>query len=191
MSYLFKYYAKQYDRFMRVFKLDNNNYIIKSLGDISALNILDIGGGTGRLASIMTDLGANVTILDPEVKMTEIAKRRNVNINIINGYSNNTTLKDNSIDLIIMRDTFHHIVEQEETLKECKRVLKLNGKIVIHEFDRKHIIPRLICFFEICCFEKIKMLSADEMMNITKKYFNTYNISKVSSYEYLYIGEKE
>lgn len=191
MSYLFKYYAKQYDRFMRIFKLDNNDYIIKSLGDISGLNILDIGGGTGRLASIMTDLGANVTILDPEVKMTEIAKRRNANINIINGYSNNTTLEDNSIDLIIMRDTFHHIINQEETLRGCKRVLKLNGRIAIHEFDRKHIIPRLIAIFEICCFEKIKMLSADEMMNITKKYFNTYNISKVSSYEYLYIGEKE
>ncbi|WP_157453651.1 hypothetical protein [Clostridium sartagoforme] len=47
MSYLFKYYSKQYDKFMKIFHLDKNKEIIKVIKDVNNLDILDIGGGTG------------------------------------------------------------------------------------------------------------------------------------------------
>ncbi len=189
MSYLFKYYYKQYDKFMKIFNLDKNEIIIKIIGDISNLEILDIGGGTGTLANELINLGANVTILDPEVKMTNIAKEKNNKVNIINGCSNNINLKDSSIDLIIMRDSFHHISDKEETLKECKRLLKYKGKILIYEFDRTHIITKLIYIFERSCFEKVKMLSKNEMKKLASDYFNNGEIVKTSGYEYIYLGE--
>lgn len=45
MSYLFKYYSKQYDKFMKIFNLDKNKEIVKVLKDINNLEILDIGWG--------------------------------------------------------------------------------------------------------------------------------------------------
>lgn len=190
MSYLFKYYNKQYDKFMKIFSLDKNEVIIKVLGDIKSLEVLDIGGGTGTLASELIKRGANVTILDPEVKMTNIAKEKNSKVNIINGYSTNINLNDSSIDLVIMRDSFHHIVDKESTLKEIKRVLKVGGKTLIYEFDRTHIITKIIFIFERCCFERVKMLSRDEMKFLASGYFNNSKIFDVSGYEYIYLGEK-
>lgn len=189
MSYLFKYYSKQYDKFMKIFHLDKNKEIIKVIKDVNSLDILDIGGGTGTLSDILINLGADVTILDPEKKMTNIAKVKNNKVKIINGYSTNIDLKDNSFDLIIMRDSFHHIKDKEETLKECNRLLNNNGKILIYEFDRTHIVTKLICFFERSCFEKVKMLSKNEMKKLASRYFNNGEIIEISSYEYIYLGE--
>ena len=109
MSYLFKFYSKQYDKFMKKFNLDKNEVIIQRIKDINRLDILDIGGGTGTLAKELISLGANVTILDPEINMTKIAKEKSKEVKVINGYSDNIDLKDSSIDIIIMRDSFHHI----------------------------------------------------------------------------------
>lgn len=190
MSYLFKYYSKQYDRFMNIFNLDKNKEIVKVLKDINNLEILDIGGGTGTLADNLINLGGNVTILDPEIKMTNIAKEKNNKVKVINGYSTNIALDDNSFDLVIMRDSFHHIEDKEGTLKECKRLLNNKGKILIYEFDRTHIKTKLIYIFERSCFEKVKMLSKNEMKKLAEKYFNNDEIIEISSYEYIYLGEK-
>lgn len=189
MSYLFKYYSKQYDKFMKIFNLDKNQEILRILKDVSNLDILDIGGGTGTLANTLINLGANVTILDPEVKMTNIAKIKNSKVNIINRCLTNIDLKSNSFDLIIMRDSFHHIGDKKGTLKECKRLLSNKGRILIYEFDRTHIITKLIYTFEKSCFEKVKMLSKDEMKTLASNYFNNGEIVKISSYEYIYLGE--
>ena len=192
MSYLFKYYSRQYDKFMKIFNLDKNEEIIKVIKDVNnldILDILDIGGGTGTLANILINLGANVTILDPEIKMTNIAKRKNNKVKAINGYSTNVNLEDNSFDLIIMRDSFHHIENKKGTLKECKRLLNNKGKILIYEFDRSHIITKLIYIFERSFFEKVKMLSKNEMKILASDYFKNGEIVKISSYEYIYLGE--
>lgn len=190
MSYLFKYYSKQYDKFMKIFNLDKNKEIVKVLKDINNLEILDIGGGTGTLADTLINLGGNVTILDPEIKMTNIAKGKNSKVNILNGYLTNVGLNDELFDLIIMRDSFHHIEDKEETLKECKRLLNNKGKILIYEFDKTNIITKLIYIFERSCFEKVKMLSKNEMKKLASKYFNNGEIIEISSYEYIYWAEK-
>ena len=190
MSYLFKFYSKQYDKFMKKFNLDKNEVIIQRIKDINRLDILDIGGGTGTLAKELISLGANVTILDPEINMTKIANEYSKEVKVINGYSDNIDLKDSSIDIIIMRDSFHHINKKEETLKECRRILKKEGKILIYEFNKKSLIGKVIFLFETLCFEKISMLNINEMKELTYRYFKTGEIIEISKYEYIYIGIK-
>ena len=190
MSYLFKFYSKQYDKFMKKFKLDKNELIIKVIKDIYGLKVLDIGGGTGSLAKELISLGADVTILDPEVNMTKIAKEKSKKIKVINGYSDNIPCKDFSIDIVIMRDSFHHISKKEETLQECKRILNKDGRIIIYEFEKRSFIGKVIFIFETLCFERIKMLTINEMKELTYKYFRNGEIIKISKYEYIYIGSK-
>ena len=190
MSYLFKYYSNQYDKFMRIFKLDKNEEIIKIVKNIKGIRILDVGGGTGTLANLLINIEKEVTILDPEIKMTNIARTKNSKINVINSYITNSFIQDRSFDLIIMRDSFHHIENKEEALKECKRLLKEDGKILIYDFDRKNIITKFIYFFERICFEKVTMLSKNEMISLGNKYFKNNNIINISTYEYNYLGDK-
>lgn len=191
MSYLFKYYSKQYDGFMRLFKLDKNSFIFNSLGDIVSKSIVDIGGGTGVLADMLIKANAFATIVDPEVRMTDIAKERNSNIKILNEYSNNISLKDGSVDMIIMRDAFHHISNKDETLKECRRILKENGKLIIYDFHKNSFVARCISLFERSCFEKITMLSKEDTKSLCDKYFHNGEIIDISSYEFIYIGIRD
>ncbi|MGL4453218.1 MAG: class I SAM-dependent methyltransferase [Sarcina sp.] len=189
MSYLFKYYSKQYDGFMKLFKLDKNENIIEVLGDISKKKILDIGGGTGALAIKLLKRGADVMIVDPEQNMTKIAKQKNNKIEILNEYSNSISLNDNSMDIIIMRDAFHHIIRKKETLEECKRILKQDGKILICEFDRKHIVSKLISIFERVCFEKIEMVTKEELKALGEYYFTEEELISLTAYEFIYLAK--
>ena len=56
MSYLFKYYSKQYDKFMKIFNLDKNKEIVKVLKDINNLEILDIKINRGTLEQHFIDI---------------------------------------------------------------------------------------------------------------------------------------
>ena len=49
MSYLFRYYAGVYDRFMDRFNLDDDSIIIDIIGPGNK-KVADVGGGTGRTA---------------------------------------------------------------------------------------------------------------------------------------------
>ena len=69
MAYLFKYYARIYDRFMRRFKLDTNEVLLESLGELKGKRILDLGGGTGTLADKLQHMGGDVTLIDPQKEM--------------------------------------------------------------------------------------------------------------------------
>ena len=84
VAYLFKYYARIYDGFMRKFKLDSNEALLESLGDIKGKRILDLGGGTGTLADSMQRMGASVILIDPQKEMTAIAKEKNPKLIIYN-----------------------------------------------------------------------------------------------------------
>jgi hypothetical protein len=83
MSYLFRYYAKVYDRFMSRFHLDDDSVILRMIGSGNK-KIADIGGGTGRTADKLIRMGHSVTIIDPCQSMTKRAKKRNPRIRIIN-----------------------------------------------------------------------------------------------------------
>ena len=84
MAYLFKYYARIYDRFMRRFKLDTNEVLLESLGELKGKRILDLGGGTGTLADKLQHMGGDVTLIDPQKEMTAIAKEKNAYLTIYN-----------------------------------------------------------------------------------------------------------
>ncbi|MGL4742129.1 MAG: class I SAM-dependent methyltransferase [Sarcina sp.] len=190
MSYLFRYYSKQYDGFMKLFKLDKTDKIIEYLGELKNKKVIDIGGGTGTLAAKLVIKGANVTIVDPEKNMTNIAKTKNNKINVLNEYSNKISLDSGEADVIIIRDAFHHILQKEETLSECKRLLKKNGIILICEFDKNKIIAKLIAIFEILCFEKITMLTKEELRKLMKTYFKEESLISITSCEFIYVGIK-
>lgn len=68
----------------------------------------------------------NVIGIDPNEEMLSIAKQKSDKISFINAYSNNTSLSDNSTDIVICSQSFHWM-NPTDTLKEVNRILKPNG----------------------------------------------------------------
>jgi ubiquinone/menaquinone biosynthesis C-methylase UbiE len=53
------------------------------------------------------------------------------NVEFIKTNSENLTLLDNSVDIIICSNSFHHYYHPKKTLEEVKRVLKNQGRVNI------------------------------------------------------------
>lgn len=114
------------------------------LSDIKADNkILDIGTGTGRIAfEAYKNIGekGSVTGVDFEQKNIDFCnqkcKEKNFgdNINFLNADLNTRLpFPDESFDIIYSRSVLMHIENKEHIIKELFRILKPNGKILLHE----------------------------------------------------------
>jgi len=85
--------------------------------------ILNIGCLWGRDYYFLSSLGKKVTNLDlgeqgvPNLVIGDITKR--------------TKFKDNEFDAIIMGDIIEHILDDVKALKEVRRILKEDGKLIV------------------------------------------------------------
>jgi len=179
---------KYYDKFMSIFKL----YKLEEIKVAANLEgdevVVDIGGGTGRLAQYISNSCSTVYVLDESDKML-LKVKHSENLISINGNALKAPFEDKSIDTVIMSDVFHHIKEQEELIVEINRMLKHDGKIIILDFNKKHIKTRLLRAFEFILFEKLYFRTKDEIQVLLEKYFY---ISKVydKGYYFIVVGDK-
>lgn len=192
MAYLFKYYVGLYDGFMRKFRLDVNEEIFKSLGDVEGSKILDVGGGTGTLANLLQLRGAEVTLIDPSMEMTQKAREKNKNICIYTKTLGELEkeLEQESFDRVIIRDALHHIRKVDEVLGLSYKYLKRDGKILIWEFNRKALKTKIIWCFETLCFERCHMFTPESLSRFCAPYFKEEQLELSYGAEMLYKGKK-
>ena len=134
---IFNKYAEMYDEWY-----DENKFIY--LSEINALRRfipkgrgLEIGVGTGRF-SIPFNIKYGV---DPSKRMSEIAKKRGINVHI--GYGENLPYKNNSFDFILITTTLCFVDDPIKVLKESKRVLKPGGRIIIGIIDKDSFLGKI------------------------------------------------
>lgn len=88
--------------------------------------LADVGSGTGFLTKIFLENGNKVYGVEPNQEMREAGEsylQQYDNFQSINGSSEQTTLPDHSIDLILAGQAYHWF-NRTETAKEFKRILK-------------------------------------------------------------------
>ncbi len=188
MSYIFRFYAKSYDRFMRRFNLDDDSVILDIIGEGNK-KIADIGGGTGRTADKLIKRGHFVSIIDPCQSMTNRAKKRNRMIRVIN-LPMPFDIKD-KYDVILFRDCLHHIKNQRETLEICSNKLQEDGRIIIAEFSPKNVKTKLIFLFERFCFERIRKVDENQLRRLLHSIKMKTQLIRVSDRDYIMIGWKD
>lgn len=108
----------------------------------------DIGGGFGRLAVILTEYAARVTLVDPSTQQLELSRE------IFPGQPFNRRLAeavklpfpDGSIDLAVMVRVLHHLPDPDDELAELARVLRPGGHAVIEAANSTHAGRRVAAF---------------------------------------------
>jgi len=117
--------------------------------------VLDLGCGTGTLAQMCIERGAQVTGVDANSGMLEVAKRNSPSAKFLNiSLSNlNENLEDESFDIILSTLAFSELTRAERlhVLKQIKRVLKKGGKVFIGD----EIIPEN--FFAKCFYYAFRL----------------------------------
>ena len=187
MSYLFRCYAKIYDRFMNQFSLDDDTAVL-SLIENRQLRIADIGGGTGVTADKLVKKGHVVTIIDPCRQMTQLAKKRNKAIRVINK-SMPCELRE-QFDIILMRDCLHHVKRQRELMDCCIHMLAEGGMIIVNDFSPECWSTRMIFLFERICFEAIKPVSETKLRRYLARAGLQTELIRINERDYIVWGRK-
>ena len=115
----------------------NESYIIETL-NLNNKKILELGCGEATMTKKLASTGFNREIIASDVD--EIQHKKNLklkipNIRFIFCGAEDIKIEDNSIDIVFMFKSFHHIPKNsmKKALKEIKRVLKPNGLVYISE----------------------------------------------------------
>jgi len=115
------------------------NYVwedIRNLADYAkpGMKILDLGCGNGRLYEIFKDKNVNYIGIDISEKLIRLAQTKYPEAQFLVGDGLDLPFKDNSFDVIYSIAVFHHLPSQRlriQFLKEARRVLKKDGKIIL------------------------------------------------------------
>jgi ubiquinone/menaquinone biosynthesis C-methylase UbiE len=156
---LFEEAPRKFDRWMRILTLgrlpDIRNEIARSAVS-SGVQVLEIGCGTGTMAALLADHGANVVAIDTSAEMLREAREKIERT----GIKGSVQLKNVSaleIEDQFPEDAFDRVVgilvlselsddEIDYVLDECRRVLRPSGKLfVVDEVEPRAFLYR--CFF--------------------------------------------
>lgn len=95
--------------------------------------IADIGSGTGIFAGQLLERGSSVICVEPNDDMRNAAERELAgypNFRSVKGTAAMTNLSADSVDFITAAQAFHWF-DVTEFKKECRRILRGNGKVVL------------------------------------------------------------
>ena len=118
--------------------------IVKEVGIKEGFHVLDYGCGSGSYVTAVAELvgkSGKIRALDINplaIKMVKkiIAKKQLLNVETILSDCN-TGLPSDSIDIILLYDTFHDLADQNMVLEELHRVLKPTGILSFSDHHMK------------------------------------------------------
>lgn len=122
-----------YNRFRPSYPREMIEFLIES-GIINGESaVADVGSGTGKLTAVLLSEVKTVYAVEPNFDMRKNAEadlKSFPNFVSVDGTAENTTLENNSVDCVTAAQAFHWF-DRESFKKECKRILKPNGKVVL------------------------------------------------------------
>ncbi len=116
-------------------------------GFVSEGFILDIGGGTGRIAQTLQNINQKVIIADLSIKMLLQAKKEKQILRIVaDGAA--LPLKETCVSAVLIADAFHHFQQRERVILEVKRILIRKGNLYIFEPNIKKLLVKFVALVE-------------------------------------------
>ncbi len=132
-----------------------------------AMNLIDVGGGTGDIAfGFLKQGGAQVTVIDINSEMLEVGQNRAIDKGIIddsitwiNADAEKLPIPDNSVDAYTISFCIRNVTHIDTALREARRVLKPGGRFMCLEFS--HVaLPALEKIYDAYSFKILPMLGS-------------------------------
>ena len=108
--------------------------------------LLDVGGGTGRVAQTLAAHVGQVIVLDESLGM--LREARDKGLTVVRAQAERLPIPDGAIPRLLMVDTFHHLTHQAGAVAELMRVLTSDGRLVVKEPNIKRGAVKLVALAE-------------------------------------------
>jgi len=109
-----------------------NKFILRRMGPLSAVRLLDVGAGLGESAVYFALHGADVTAADVSPGMVErageLARFHGTSITAVACPAEAIAAPDNDFDLVYIANTLHHVADKRAVFGQIRRVLKPGGR---------------------------------------------------------------
>jgi len=132
--------AKRYDLLNDLLSLGRTKAWRRSTTSIIApkpgMRILDLAAGTGSSSEPLAAAGAEVISADFSEGMLNAGRKRYPKLNFVKADALNLQFKDNEFDLVTISFGLRNTADFDKALRECLRVTKSGGRIVVTEFSQ-------------------------------------------------------
>ena len=90
-----------------------------------AARVLDLGAGTGKLTSVLLDLGLEVVAVEPDDEMRALVDPR---ATVLAGTAEEVPIEDGSVDAVVVGQAWHWF-DPDTALASVRRVLRPGGTL--------------------------------------------------------------
>lgn len=131
--------------FLDLLPYPNEEALRAALSPAHGGTLLEVGGGTGRIARRVEPDFEEVVLVD--LQPATLA-RAPPGLGRVVGDAGQLPVATGSVDAVLAVDAFHHFHEPEAVLAEARRVLAPGGSLVVEEFDPAHWMTKAVVAFE-------------------------------------------
>lgn len=132
--------------------------------------VLDVGGGTGRIADVLVDKNCRVIIFDQSISMLRNVLTENSKLHRICGEIEQIAFENEQFDNVIMVDTLHHVSDQQKAIDSILYVLKPGGIFILEEPDIRKFPVKLIAILEKLLMMRSHFLYPEETIQLFSKH---------------------
>jgi len=126
--------------------------------------LLDVGGGTGRVAQVLAGQASHIVVLDESLGMLRQAQEKGLPTACAR--SEQLPFPDRAIPRILMVDAFHHLSDQDHAAAELMRVLAPGGQMVIEEPNIERGAVKLVALAERLALMRSRFRSPQKMRRL-------------------------
>lgn len=91
--------------------------------------LVDVGCGKGDYLQKMRGLGWRVLGVEPDPAAAAVARARG--LDVVDGFLEAAALPEGGVDVVTMNNVIEHLPDPRRTIRECGRVLRASGRLVI------------------------------------------------------------
>jgi 2-polyprenyl-3-methyl-5-hydroxy-6-metoxy-1,4-benzoquinol methylase len=110
-----------------------NQFILKMMGDLTGMKLLDVGAGLGESSVYFALKGAQVTTSDISQGMVdkaiELGKHHGVELEGLVAAGETIDVPEGSFDLVYIANTIHHVTDKRAMYEQVLRALKPGGRV--------------------------------------------------------------
>ncbi|MCS7251387.1 MAG: methyltransferase domain-containing protein [Anaerolineae bacterium] len=130
--------------------------------------LLDLGGGTGRVAFALREMVGLAIVADAAWGMLRVARRR-PNLLPVQALAERLPFADATFARIVIVDALHHFVDARAAIQEAARVLQPGGRLVIEEPDIHRWPVKGIAWLEQLIGLRSRFLNAQQIRELIEE----------------------